>query len=234
MICSHCRFAAHEATAAAVIARIRYYTHTDLIVWKKKNGFIACSVNTQSRRCIASRKTCIAPSSHRVYVKGPLYLTIQRKQNGLRSFHTEAIRKRDTSMRLTEKLEPYIVQWCIHTARATQRCERIIEIYKVLIFPLRSFHTENERWRSDACFSWCDEATRSTFHMHAIKPLFPHCQIYICVVKLETCPVRAITVAMDLARVVTRKCEYIIKIYSVLIFSLVALLHRSLSVWKDL
>ena len=35
---------------------------------------------------------------------------------------------------------------------------------------------------------------------------------------------RAITVAMDLARVVTRQCEYIIKIYSVLIFPLVALL----------
>ena len=33
---------------------------------------------------------------------------------------------------------------------------------------------------------------------------------------------RAITVAVDLARVVTRQCEYIIKIYSVLIFPLVA------------
>ena len=48
---------------------------------------------------------------------------------------------------------------------------------------------------------------------------------------------RAITVAMDLARVVTRHCEYIIKIYSVLIFLLVALLHRSLarplSVWME-
>ena len=40
---------------------------------------------------------------------------------------------------------------------------------------------------------------------------------------------RAITVAMDLARVVTRQCEYIIKIYSILIFPLVALLHRSLA-----
>ena len=40
---------------------------------------------------------------------------------------------------------------------------------------------------------------------------------------------RAITVAMDLTRVVTRACEYIIKIYSVLIFRLVALLHRSLA-----
>ena len=28
----------------------------------------------------------------------------------------------------------------------------------------RCFHPESERWRSDACFSWCDEATRSTFH----------------------------------------------------------------------
>ena len=64
------------------------------------------------------------------------------------------------------------------------------------------------------------------FTLHAIKPLFPHCQIYICV---ETCPMRAITVAMDLARVVTRQCEYIIKIYSALIFPLVALLHRSLA-----
>ena len=40
---------------------------------------------------------------------------------------------------------------------------------------------------------------------------------------------RAITVAMDLARVVTRQGEYIIKIYSVLFFPLVALLHRSLA-----
>ena len=48
---------------------------------------------------------------------------------------------------------------------------------------------------------------------------------------------RAITVAMDLARVVTRQCEYIIKIYSVLFFSvsrIAASLARSLSVWKDL
>ena len=34
---------------------------------------------------------------------------------------------------------------------------------------------------------------------------------------------------MDLARVVTRQCECIVKIYSVLIFSVVALLHRSLA-----
>ena len=40
---------------------------------------------------------------------------------------------------------------------------------------------------------------------------------------------RAITVAMDLARVVTRQCEYINKVYSVLIFPLDALLHRSLA-----
>ena len=40
---------------------------------------------------------------------------------------------------------------------------------------------------------------------------------------------RAITVAMDLARVVTRQCEFIFKIYSFLIFPLVALLHRSLA-----
>ena len=67
------------------------------------------------------------------------------------------------------------------------------------------------------------------FTLHAIKPLFPHCRIHICVVKLETCPMRAITVAMCLARVDTRQCEYIIKIYSVLIFPLVALLHRCLA-----
>ena len=67
------------------------------------------------------------------------------------------------------------------------------------------------------------------FTLHVIKPLFPHCQSYICVVKLETYPMRAITVAMHLARVVTRQCEYIIKIYSVLIFLLVTLLHRSLA-----
>ena len=49
---------------------------------------------------------------------------------------------------------------------------------------------------------------------------------------------RAITVAMNLTGVVTRQCEYIIKIFNVLIFPLVALLHcslaRSVSIWKDL
>ena len=48
---------------------------------------------------------------------------------------------------------------------------------------------------------------------------------------------RAITVTMDLARVVTRQCEYIIKIYSVFNFSvsrIAASLGRSLSVRKDL
>ena len=70
--------------------------------------------------------------------------------------------------------------------------------------------------------------------LNTVIRLFPHCQIYICVVKLETRPMRARTLAMDLERVVTRQCEYIIKIYSVLIFPLVTLLHRSLSVWKDL
>ena len=44
-------------------------------------------------------------------------------------------RASDAAMRLTEKLEHYIFQLCIHTARATQQCERIIEMYSVLIFP---------------------------------------------------------------------------------------------------
>ena len=43
---------------------------------------------------------------------------------------------RDASMRLTEKLEPYIFQRIINAARSTQQCERIIEIYSVLVFPL--------------------------------------------------------------------------------------------------
>ena len=74
---------------------------------------------------------------------------------------------------------------------------------------------------------------RSSFHTARDKTVIStlsDLQLYICVVKLETFPMRAITVAMDLARVVTRQCEYIIKIYSVLIFPLVALLYRSLSV----
>ena len=55
---------------------------------------------------------------------------------GLRSFHTESDASSDAAMRLTEKIEHYIFQRCIHTACATQQCERIIEIYSVLIFPL--------------------------------------------------------------------------------------------------
>ena len=82
-----------------------------------------------------------------------------------------------------------------------------------------------------AMHAFFDAMKRSdrVFTLHAIKPLFPRCQIDIPVVKLETYPMRAITDAMDLARVVTRQCEYIIKIYRVLIFPLVALLHRSLT-----
>ena len=51
----------------------------------------------------------------------------------------------------------------------------------------------------------------------------------MCVVKLETCPMRAIIAAIVASRAAMRQCEYIIKIYSVLIFPLVALLHRSLA-----
>ena len=144
-------------------------------------------------------------------------------------------------------------------ARVVKRqCEYIIKIYSVLIFPLVALlHRSLARtltlsvkgpWKTltptrcdvVAMHAFLDAMKRRdwVFTLHAIKPLFAHCQIYICVVKLETCPMRAITVAMNLARVVTRQCEYIIKIYSVLIFPLIALLHRSLtcspSVWKDL
>ena len=49
----------------------------------------------------------------------------------------------------------------------------------------------------------------------------------MCVVKLETCPMRAIIAAIVASRAAMRQCEYIIKIYSVLNFPLVALLHRS-------
>ena len=130
--------------------------------------------------------------------------------------------RHDATIRLTEKLEPYQFQWFIHTARVTPKCDRSIKIYKVEVL----------RASDDAAMhAFLDAMKRldRVFTLHAIKPLFPHCQIYICVVKLETCRMRAITVAMDLARVVRCQCEYIIKIYSVLIFPLVALLHRSLN-----
>ena len=93
----------------------------------------------------------------------------------------------------------------------------------------RSFHTETSYDAAMHAFLDAKKRRDRVFTLHAIKRLFPHCQIYICVVKLETCPMQAITVAMDLARVVTRQCDSIIKIYSVLIFPLVALLHRSLA-----
>ena len=48
----------------------------------------------------------------------------------------------------------------------------------------------------------------------------------MCVVKLEACPMRAVIAAIVASRVATWQCERIIKIYSVLIFPLVALLHR--------
>ena len=64
MICSHCCVAAREATIAAIVARIGNVSNltSDSV---GKNGFIACSVNTQLRRFIASA------SSHPVHVKGP-------------------------------------------------------------------------------------------------------------------------------------------------------------------
>ena len=77
----------------------------------------------------------------------------------------------------------------------------------------------------------CDffHTARDKTVISTLLDLYMCSQIRICVVKLETCPMRAITVAMDLARVVTRQCAYIVKIYSVLIFPLVTLLHRSLA-----
>ena len=114
MMYSHCRVAARKATMAAIIARIGYvsnltdYTHKDLIVWKK-TGFIACSVNNQSRRFIASRKTCIAASSHRVYVKGPLETCPMRA----------------------------IIAAIVSSRATTRQCEYIIKIYSVLIGLLR-------------------------------------------------------------------------------------------------
>ena len=87
-------------------------------------------------------------------------------------------------MRLTEKLEHYIGPF---TQRASDDAA------------MHAFLDAMKRRDRD-------------FTLYAIKPLFPHCQTYICVVKL--CPMRALTVAMDLARVITRQSEYIIKIYS--------------------
>ena len=97
-------------------------------------------------------------------------------------------------------------------------------------FPLVALLHRSQRASDDAAMhAFLDAMKRRDriFTLHAIKPLFPHCQIYICVVKLGKCPMRAIIVAMDLARVVTRQCERIIEIYSVLFFPSVALLHRS-------
>ena len=79
-------------------------------------------MKTQSRRFIASRKTCIATSPHRVGVKGPLVFTL-----------------------------------------------------------------------------------------HAIKPFFLHYQICMCVVKLETCPMRAIIAAIVALRAATRHVKKSLK-----------------------
>ena len=62
------------------------------------------------------------------------------------------------------------------------------------------------------------------FILHAIKPFLANYQIWMCVVKLETCLMRAIIAAIVASRAATRQCEYIIK---VLIFLLVALQHCS-------
>ena len=84
------------------------------------------------------------------------------------------------------------------------------------------------RWRSDARFSWCDESTRLSVHTACDRTVFfSHYQICMCVFKLETRPMRAIIAAIVASRAATRQCKYIIEIYRVLIFPLVALLHRS-------
>ena len=106
-------------------------------------------MNTHSRRFIASRKTCIAASSHRVFVKG------------------------------------------LFTQRASERCSNATK------------GPFTQRASDDAAMhAFLDAMKRRdrVFTLYAIKPLFPHCQLYISVVKLETCPMRAINVAMDLAR----------------------------------
>ena len=49
----------------------------------------------------------------------------------------------------------------------------------------------------------------------------------MCVVNLETCPMRAIIAEIVASLAATRQCEYIIQRYKVPIFPFVALQHRS-------
>ena len=60
------------------------------------------------------------------------------------------------------------------------------------------------------------------FTLSAIKPFFPHYHTCMCVVKLETCPMRATIAAIVASRAATRQCEQIIKTYKVLFLPLVA------------
>ena len=88
-----------------------------------------------------------------------------------------------------------------------------------------------DAWSSGACFFfffffffWCDELTQLSFHTACDKTVFSTLSdLYVC------SQVRNMSYASEVvdSRAATRQCEYIIKIYSVLIFPLVALLHRS-------
>ena len=89
------------------------------------------------------------------------------------------------------------------------------------------------RWMTQRCTFFLDAMTRcdGVFTLHAIKPFFPHYQICMCQVKLETCPVRAIIAAIVASRAATRQCEQIIK--KKFVSRIVAPLDASLSVRKD-
>ena len=75
--------------------------------------------------------------------------------------------------------------------------------------------------------------SKSNFHVTKFKLLVAKSKFglteekcrrfFMCVVMLETCPMRAIMAAIVASRAATRQCEQIIKTYKVLFFPLVAL-----------
>ena len=82
----------------------------------------------------------------------------------------------------------------------------------------------------DAAMHVLFDAMNQRVHTTCDKTVFflSHYQICMCVVKLETCPIRAIIAALVASRAATRQCEQIIKTYKILFFPLVVLSHALL------
>ena len=126
---------------------------------------------------------------------------------------------------------------CMPSEHASDRATAPGRMLRSSNWVWRSFHTESGRWRSDACFSWCDEATRSSFHTARDKiDISTLSDLYMC------SQVRNMSYASDDCRDGFSACNNApvwIHHWNILcsnfsVSRIAASLARWISMWKDL